>query len=139
MASSRRFSSHPVGYSADKALASRRKSWPRSCSAFRSARSALVRQRICSMVQPFASNSTTNSTAMRVPLMTGLPTSTLGFTTIRSCQSMDSPLRDQDVFGVHLGIGDDDPEVLVAIGAQEGWFRALPLSDRIILSALGVV
>ena len=37
---------------------------------------------------PFASSSTTNSTASRVPSMTGLPASSFGSTTIRSRQSM---------------------------------------------------
>src|SRR5271166_2777315 len=44
--------------------------------------------RICSTVQPRPKSSTTNSTAIRVPLMTGLPTSTFGSTVIRPCQSI---------------------------------------------------
>src|SRR5271155_922717 len=44
--------------------------------------------RICSLVQPRPKRSTTNSTAMRVPLITGLPTSTFGSTLMRCCQSI---------------------------------------------------
>src|SRR5271157_845914 len=44
--------------------------------------------RTWSTVQPRPKSSMTNSTAIRVPLMTGLPTSTFGSTVIRSCQSI---------------------------------------------------
>src|SRR5208337_3749491 len=64
--------------------------------------------RICSTVQPRPNSSMTNSTAIRVPLMTGLPTSTFGSTVIRSCQSIvlllsgDSPQQQSEQSALRL-------------------------------------